>query len=136
VAGILGAAGITWSRIGLVAAGGAVGSACRYAAAALVQLAIRPATFPLGTAVINVTGCFAIGVLAGLAERGGMLSPGSRLLLMTGFLGGFTTFSAFGLETVQLARNGATTLALANTLGQILAGFLAVLAGLRATGAA
>jgi CrcB protein len=61
--------------------------------------------FPLGTFIINVLGCFCIGFLGGLSERT-TIDPNLRLLLQTGFLGGFTTFSSFGLETFQLLHRG------------------------------
>ena len=77
----------------LVAAGGALGSVLRY----WVQLALNAAWFPWGTLMVNVAGSAVIGVLAGLSVAG----PG-RLLLMTGVLGGFTTFSAFSLDAVEL----------------------------------
>ena len=77
----------------LVAAGGAVGSVLRY----WVQLALNAAWFPWGTLVVNIAGSAVIGMLAGL----GIAGPG-RLLFVTGVLGGFTTFSAFSLEAVEL----------------------------------
>ncbi|MBC7431581.1 MAG: CrcB family protein [Rubritepida sp.] len=80
-------------NIFLVAAGGALGSVLRY----WVQLALNAAWFPWGTMMVNVAGSAAIGVLAGL----GVAGPG-RLLFVTGVLGGFTTFSAFSLDAVEL----------------------------------
>ena len=77
----------------LVAAGGALGSVLRY----WVQLALNTGWFPWGTLMVNVGGSAVIGALAGL----GVAGPG-RLLFITGVLGGFTTFSAFSLETVEL----------------------------------
>ena len=77
----------------LVAAGGALGSVLRY----WVQLALNAAWFPWGTLMVNVAGSAVIGVLAGLSVAG----PG-RLLFITGVLGGFTTFSAFSLDAVEL----------------------------------
>jgi CrcB protein len=56
--------------------------------------------------VVNVVGCVVAGVLSGLVERYGWFSPNTRLLLFTGILGGFTTFSAFGVETAYLLRRG------------------------------
>jgi len=62
--------------------------------------------FPFGTLAVNLAGCLLIGVYAGLAARHAWLDGDARLLLVTGVLGGFTTFSAFGLESVQLLRRG------------------------------
>ncbi len=83
-----------------VGAGGAVGSVLRYLLTGAVQR-LAGAGFPAGTVVVNVLGSLTIGVLfVWLVERGG--SPGLRALLMVGLLGGFTTFSSFSLETVNL----------------------------------
>jgi CrcB protein len=92
----------------MVAGGSAVGGALRYLTAAM--LAERSAEFPLATLLVNVVGGFAIGAIAALTPA----SPRVRLLAMTGLCGGFTTFSAFSLETITLAREGAGALALAN----------------------
>jgi len=87
------------------------------------------ARFPYGTLVVNVTGCLAIGVIAGLAERASLFTPGARLFLITGFLGGYTTFSAFAYETVFLAREHAWVSAMGNVLAQVTLGLVAVIAG-------
>jgi CrcB protein len=89
------------------------------------------ARFPYGTLVVNVSGCLAIGVIAGLAERASVFTPETRLFLMTGFLGGYTTFSAFAYETVFLAREHAWLSALINVLAQVALGLMAVVAGHR-----
>jgi len=84
-----------------VGLGGALGSIIRY----LGQKYLAqwyPHTFPIGTLIINVLGCFLIGVLYGLANKHAYFTPSFRLLLMTGFCGGFTTFSAFTLEGMAL----------------------------------
>jgi CrcB protein len=96
----------------LVGLGGGLGAMARYKLGGLVLHHTTDWRFPLGTFVVNVLGCFAIGVLAGLAERQGLLAADVRLFLLTGLLGGFTTFSAFGLETVFLLRRGETPVAL------------------------
>src|SRR5688500_14035690 len=94
-------------HLGLVALGGALGAACRH----LVNLgALRffGPGFPVGTLTVNVLGGFLMGFLAGfLALRSETGGQGLRLFLATGILGGFTTFSAFSLETVQLWQRGA-----------------------------
>ncbi len=128
----LASSGVTWSRTVLVALGGAAGSVSRYLVSAFVQAA-RPGSFPWGTFAVNVLGCFLAGVVAGLAEGRGVLGPEGRILLLTGFLGGFTTFSAFGLETVQLLRGGQVAAAGLNVGLQLLCGAAAVAAGLWST---
>src|SRR5690606_22098604 len=90
----------------LVGAGGAAGAIARHLLASWTMQAGGAPAFPLGTFVVNITGCLLAGVLAGFAERHAWFDADVRLLLMVGLLGGFTTFSAFGLETVQLLRRG------------------------------
>lgn len=88
-----------------VALGSAVGGVARYLLTDAVQL--RTGTsFPLGTLVVNVLGCFMLGVLTQLILQNGQASPRLRALLTTGLCGGFTTFSAFSLETVRLLEDG------------------------------
>ena len=82
----------------LVAAGGAAGAVCRY----LVSLVPVKADFPVMTFVTNLAGAFLIGLIVGLAANRWSESPRLVLFLKTGFCGGFTTFSTFSLETVQL----------------------------------
>lgn len=123
--------------IALVGLGGAAGAVARYLLGHWTTDAAAPQAFPLGTFVVNLTGCLAVGLLAGLAERHpGWLSPDLRLLLFVGLLGGFTTFSAFGLETVQLLRRGDWLLAAGYAGGSVLLGLAAVWLGLRAAGPA
>lgn len=90
----------------LVMLGGALGSAARYA----IGLALNPAQttgFPLGTLLVNLIGCALIGFVAGTLQVSASPNVTAwRLFLITGVLGGFTTFSAFGLETIHLARSG------------------------------
>ena len=98
-----------------VALGGALGSVARYACtgAALRWLG---AGFPYGTLFVNVSGSFAIGMLAALVASDGrpLLSPDARAFVLVGVLGGFTTFSSFSLETLNLVRSGALGAASAN----------------------
>jgi len=89
------------------------------------------ARFPVGTLVVNVLGCLVIGVLGAIGQHVQPWSPGARLFLFTGILGGFTTFSAFGYETFELLRSGAAALAALNVLAQVAAGLAAVWAGYR-----
>ncbi|MBI3726570.1 fluoride efflux transporter CrcB [bacterium] len=113
-----------------VAAGGSLGAVSRYAVGAWVSSAL-PAFFPWGTLVINVTGSFLIGFFEGAAKA----HPGApallRPLLVTGWLGGYTTFSTFSYETTQLLEERSRKRAAANVLASVLGGFAAVLVGYR-----
>ena len=79
-----------------VGLGGFIGSIGRYLAAGAVHQIFPSSYFPIGTAVVNIIGCFLIGILTGLAELRNLLSPEMRTFLLIGMLGGFTTFSTFG----------------------------------------
>jgi CrcB protein len=100
-----------------VALGGALGSVARYACSGL---AVRwlGVGFPWGTLFVNVTGSFAIGLLAALVSTDGrpLLGGDARAFFMVGILGGFTTFSSFSLETLNLARGGTLGAAAANAV--------------------
>jgi CrcB protein len=118
----------------LVAAGGAAGALLRWA----VTLALAPSatsgtalpTFPWATLAVNLVGCAFMGALAALTGP----KDDARLLLGTGVLGGFTTFSAFGLETLTLLRAGAHGLAAANVLANVLLGVLLAAGSWKAAG--
>ena len=101
-----------WLKIGLVAAGGALGSSARYLTS-LVAIRLFGTGFPAGTLIVNLAGCLLIGLSYSLAERT-ILSSGGRLFFMTGVLGGLTTFSTYALETVTAALDGSRGLALGN----------------------
>lgn len=88
----------------LVALGGALGSLMRFKLSGLLLHYALEWRFPLGTFVVNIAGCFLIGLVAGLGEKYQWLTADVRIFLITGVLGGFTTFSAFGLETFQLLK--------------------------------
>jgi CrcB protein len=91
--------------IWLVALGGALGSVSRFLLGPAIQRAFG-FTFPFGTLFINVAGSFILGIVAATAIEGNALSPNSRAFLGIGFCGGFTTFSAFSLETLGLIEGG------------------------------
>src|SRR5215471_2824220 len=93
-------------QIVIVVLGGAIGSVARYKLGGFALHHTQAWDFPVSTFSVNVIGCFAIGVLAALVEHHDLFSPSIRLLLFTGLLGGFTTFSAFGYEGVFLLRRG------------------------------
>jgi CrcB protein len=114
----------------LVALGGAVGSVARFKLSGLVLHHTVDWKFPAGTFAVNVIGCLVAGILAGLAEKYEFFSPDARLLLFTGLLGGFTTFSAFGLETMLLLKRGELLVAGSNIVLSVIAGLVALWLGL------
>lgn len=114
----------------LVAAGGALGAGARHLVSGLFLRQFGSA-WPWGTLFINVTGSLLLGLLVGvLAFRGGEGQAQLRLLLGTGVLGGFTTFSAYSLETVQLIERGRVGSALVYAFGSVALGVAGVFAGL------
>lgn len=100
----------------IVGLGGFFGSVGRFAVGRMMILKFPNAQMPWGTIAVNVSGCFVAGLLGGIAESKDVWSHEMRLLLFTGILGGFTTFSAFGLETILLLRKSEMMLAGANVL--------------------
>ena len=117
------------TNILLVGAGGFIGSVLRYLVSGWFQQASKSVDFPFGTLAVNVIGCFIIGFLAQLAESRGVFASESRLFVFVGILGGFTTFSSFGNETLNLARDGQIMNALANIGANLLVGLFAVWLG-------
>jgi fluoride exporter len=113
----------------LVALGGAFGSVARYKLSGLIINHTADWRFPAGTFGVNVLGCLAAGILAGLIAKHDLFTPYTRLLLFSGFLGGFTTFSAFGLETMFLLRRGEILIAGANVVLSVIAGLAALWLG-------
>lgn len=93
-----------------------------------VGLAVPSTTFPYATLIVNVLGCFCIGLALPSIDKAAVLAPGIRLLFVVGFLGGFTTFSAFGNESISLLRSGAV-MALVNVAANVALGLAAVIAG-------
>ena len=113
----------------LVGLGGAFGSITRYLVGNATMRWAEPHNavgFPWGTLLVNILGCAAIGMLAVLIERLTSLNTELRLLLITGFLGGFTTFSSFGLDTWYLMRKGEWLYATAYVSASVGFGILAV----------
>jgi fluoride exporter len=103
-------------RIVLVAVGGGLGALSRYGAS-LLAVQIFGTRFPWGTLIVNLAGCFLIGLSFALADRGlNIMNPSARLFFVTGYLGGLTTFSTFALETVNSLRSATYLVALANLL--------------------
>ena len=112
-----------------IAVGGGTGALLRHLANQLVQARFG-AAFPLGIFLVNVIGCLAIGVVAGLIASARVhMGEAGRAFVVVGVLGGFTTFSSFGLDTFTLARGGQLGAALFNAVGQLVLGLGAVWAG-------
>lgn len=118
-------------KIILVLLGGAIGTGCRYGLSSLIYSRIERPTFPYANLIINVSGSFAIGLLAELFEGRALVSPAIRAALLTGFLGGYTTFSSFSYETFSLIRDGEWLRATLNSAGSVLLGLAAVWLGVR-----
>lgn len=109
----------------LVAMGGAIGASLRYGAG--IWLLKPQMQFPWPTWWINIIGCICAGIFFALSQKYPVLQQETRLFLMVGILGGFTTFSSFGLETFQLLKQGQPTLALAYALSSVVVGVLALM---------
>ena len=120
----------------LVALGGALGSVARFELSTLVMRHAHDWRFPAGTFAVNVVGCFAAGLLAALVEKHGWFAPETRTFLFVGILGGFTTFSAFGLETMHLLKRGEVAIAAANVVLSVVAGLAALWLGMASIRAA
>ena len=103
----------------LAGIGGFIGSVLRYSVSGFVQDLSRSIDFPYGTLAVNLVGYFAIGLLSQLAETRGFFTAETRTLVFIGVLGGFTTFSAFGNETINMWREGETLLASVNVAAHL-----------------
>ena len=118
---------MTWIAI---AVGGALGAVARHAVNHLVHSHWLSLRFPLGIVIVNVAGCFIIGLLAGLLAANRITLPLQwREFVFVGLLGGFTTFSTFGLDTFVLARSHSVGAAALNVGAQVIGGLLAVWLG-------
>ena len=115
-----------------VGLGGAAGSVLRYLTN-VITMKYYASSFPLATFIVNIGGCFIAGLIFGLVSQETTEAQNLKLLLITGFCGGFTTFSAFALENVRLMNSGNTSTAVLYTVASIAAGLLAVWIGLLIT---
>ena len=116
----------------LVGLGGALGAMSRHAVGAALLAPSNAWRFPVGTLLVNVSGCLLIGVFSAIAGQLPVLNGPARLFLVTGVLGGYTTFSAFGLETVLMLRRGDGMLAAGYVAASIVFGLAAVWIGMKA----
>jgi CrcB protein len=114
-----------------VLAGGAFGTGLRYFLSTMIYSNIRQPTFPYANLVINVSGSFMIGLLAELFDTRLLVSPTIRIALLTGVLGGYTTFSSFSFETYELLRDGELWRGALNASASLLLGLAAVWGGVR-----
>ena len=112
----------------VIAVGGAIGAVARYVLSTFV-LRVSGTLFPLGTFVVNVVGCLVFGAIAGAATQRVQISPTMRLFLLTGILGGFTTFSSYAFESFVLVRDGQFLWATVNVVGQVVAGLVGLWVG-------
>jgi len=113
----------------LVGVGGFIGAILRYLLSGYVQGWTQSVAFPHGTLVVNITGCFLIGILSYLVETQAGMTPEMRLFLMVGILGSFTTYSTFSAETMNLLMDQRFFLGLINIGTHLLLGLSAVLLG-------
>lgn len=113
----------------LVGIGGGMGSVLRYMTSSFMTKYF-PSSFPWGTLSVNVLGCLLMGVLLSLGERQSWMNNDLRLLWLTGFCGGYTTFSSFASENIQLWQSGQILTVIAYTIASVLLGLVAVWLGL------
>lgn len=118
-----------FTKISLIALGGAAGTLARYYVSGLSQRLFGPG-FPLGTLLVNVIGSLLFGVVWSLAEERMAISPLARMALLAGFMGAFTTFSTFAFETMNFVRDSQYVMAFANITANCVLGFGAVLVGM------
>src|SRR6266404_1956031 len=117
-------------RIALIAIFGAIGTLARYGLQGVVQIRLG-STFPYGTLVVNLSGCFLLGLIGQFTMNRMVISPDWRVAIAVGFFGGYTTFSSFGWETAKLLEEGAWLRASAYVGASVVAGLLLSVAGIR-----
>lgn len=117
------------ANILILGLGGFLGAISRYLVSEAVQGLIKSTHFPWGTFIVNILGCFTLGVLTQVAASKGVIDPQTRLFLMVGFVGAFTTFSTFSVESASLFQNGQGGAGILNILGSNLLGIAFVFIG-------
>lgn len=120
-----------WQKVLLIALAGAMGTLARYGLAGAVQRVIPPG-FPGGTFAVNVLGSFLFGMVWVIGEERILISPEMRTVILTGFMGAFTTFSTFVFESEALLRNAEWLYFAANLGGQVVLGLVALMVGMAA----
>jgi CrcB protein len=125
-----------WRRIGanlrliLIAVFGAAGTMARYGLQGFVQMRTS-GTFPYGTLLINLTGCFLVGLIGQFTMNRMVISPDWRIAIGVGFFGGYTTFSSFGWETAKMLEDGEWLPATTYVAASVVAGLLLTMTGIR-----
>jgi CrcB protein len=117
-------------RLTLIALFGAVGTVIRYGLQGLVQVGTG-STFPYGTLLINLTGCFFLGLIGQFTLNRMVISPDWRVAITVGFFGGYTTFSSFGWETAKMLEDGEWLPATTYVAASVVVGLLLSIAGIR-----
>jgi CrcB protein len=117
-------------RLALIAIFGAVGTLLRYGIQSVLQVGTG-ATFPWGTLLINLTGCFLLGLIGQMTLNRMMISPDWRVAITVGFFGGYTTFSSFGWETGKMLEEGRWIPATSYVAASVAIGLLLSVAGIR-----
>ena len=117
-------------RIVLIAIFGAIGTLARYGLQGVVQIRLG-STFPYGTMLVNLSGCFLLGLIGQFTMNRMVISPDWRIAIAVGFFGGYTTFSSFGWETAKLVEEGAWLRASVYVGASVAAGLLLSVAGIR-----
>ena len=118
-----------WFKLILLIVGGAIGTVCRFLVSSLVHSRLGD-SFAWGTLVVNLSGCLLIGFLWSLSSEKNILSPTTKLFFMVGFLGAFTTFSTYALESINFLREKEILLMVGNIFLNNVAGFMMVIAGI------
>jgi CrcB protein len=117
------------ANILILGLGGFLGAISRYLVSEAVQALIKSAHFPWGTFIVNILGCFTLGFLTQAAASKGVIDPQARMFLMVGFVGAFTTFSTFSVESANLFQNGQGAAGILNILASNLLGIAFVFIG-------
>ncbi len=116
-------------KIFFVAIGGSFGALSRFGIS-ILSVKLFGERFPYGTLIVNLAGCFLIGLVFSLGSERNIISPSFRLFFITGFLGALTTFSTYGIESINFARDGMMNTTLINIAANNIGGFILILIGL------